>query len=432
MPLIIRSPFLGSFGPSSPTPPSATGNSNSRSLRRAGLHATPLSAIPRLLFATRRGYLALLTVFVVVFWTVSWMNNTTGVVAFEAPLPVAQSGPAASVSQSAALGSHRPADATAAVTYENAAGKTAQVWTEPVVPVDAEWSRFAIVQYATNMDYLCNSLMIFEQLRKVNTRADLVLMYPDHYAPVDIANPFSKAEKLIAQARDEYGVKLHPIQVASRKVEDSTWASSYTKLLAWNLTSYDRVLSLDSDAVVLQNLDALFFNPPATLAAPRAYWLLPQQDILSSQLLLVTPSAAEFARITSAIESSSAGEYDMEIINKLYRSSALILPHRPYNMLTAEFRRHSDKEHEGYWGAGAGAWDALVAYNEAKFLHFSDWPVGKPWTNPGKKVIFQNQPACVKMADGAMNCAGRDIWVTLYRDFLVTRSRVCAIPLAKW
>lgn len=30
------------------------------------------------------------------------------------------------------------------------------------------------------------------------------------------------------------------------------WSKSYTKLLAFNLTDYDRVLHLDSDATVLQ------------------------------------------------------------------------------------------------------------------------------------------------------------------------------------
>lgn len=31
-----------------------------------------------------------------------------------------------------------------------------------------------------------------------------------------------------------------------------TWAESYTKLLAFNQTEYDRVLSLDSDSTILQ------------------------------------------------------------------------------------------------------------------------------------------------------------------------------------
>ena len=36
------------------------------------------------------------------------------------------------------------------------------------------------------------------------------------------------------------------------KTATATWAESYTKLLAFNQTQYDRVLSLDSDSTVLQ------------------------------------------------------------------------------------------------------------------------------------------------------------------------------------
>jgi len=38
-----------------------------------------------------------------------------------------------------------------------------------------------------------------------------------------------------------------------RLIEDkATWTESYTKLLAFNQTQYDRVLNLDSDSTVLQ------------------------------------------------------------------------------------------------------------------------------------------------------------------------------------
>lgn len=42
-------------------------------------------------------------------------------------------------------------------------------------------------------------------------------------------------------------------QSPSEELEDiGTWAESYTKLLPFNQTQYDRVLSLDSDSTVLQ------------------------------------------------------------------------------------------------------------------------------------------------------------------------------------
>lgn len=120
---------------------------------------------------------------------------------------------------------------------------------EPLV----RWSDFAYVQYVTNGRYLCNSLMIFEALRRFKTRADLLMMYPDYWSVPSHAEEHTRPEsKLLAQARDEYGAKLVPIQVrtfVNRK--DPTWQDSYTKLLAFNQTQYKRVISLDSDATVL-------------------------------------------------------------------------------------------------------------------------------------------------------------------------------------
>jgi len=40
------------------------------------------------------------------------------------------------------------------------------------------WTNYAYVQYVTDPSYLCNSLMIFEALRRHGTRADLLMLYP--------------------------------------------------------------------------------------------------------------------------------------------------------------------------------------------------------------------------------------------------------------
>jgi alpha-N-acetylglucosamine transferase len=108
-------------------------------------------------------------------------------------------------------------------------------------------SRFAYCQYVTNRDYLCNSLMIFESLSRYGSRADLLLMYPQHW---DIRSSSVEAH-LLRKARRDYEVKLIPIQIQHFDGEN-TWADSFTKLLAFNQTQYERVISLDSDANVLK------------------------------------------------------------------------------------------------------------------------------------------------------------------------------------
>ncbi|KAI8962941.1 glycosyltransferase family 8 protein [Daldinia sp. FL1419] len=284
-----------------------------------------------------------------------------------------------------------------------------------------DWSRFAYTQYVTNAAYLCNSVMIFETLFRLGSKADRVMMYPESMMKADETNPTSDEAKLLIKARDEYKVKLVPVEIKRRAGGDATWAESFTKLLAFNQTQYTRVLNVDSDSTILQTMDELFLIPPCPVAMPRAYWLFPDNKILSSQLMLVQPSAVEFDRIMQKMESAGRNDYDMEIVNQLYADTAMILPHRPYDLLTGEFRGDN---HQNYLGTDREEWDPVAIYNEAKFLHFSDWPVPKPWLPMSDSMRQDKQPKCVTK-DGQEDCSARDLWNGFYDDFSDRRSRVC-------
>lgn len=105
-------------------------------------------------------------------------------------------------------------------------GTTSAVPTNPYCPDpesspsadngDVDWSRFAYTQYVTNEAYLCNSVMIFETLSRLKSKADRVMMYPeDMMDPAETA-PKSSEAKLLVKARDHYDVKLVPISVQHR------------------------------------------------------------------------------------------------------------------------------------------------------------------------------------------------------------------------
>lgn len=196
-------------------------------------------------------------------------------------------------------------------------------------------------------------------------------------------------------------------------MEAATWADSYTKLLAFNQTQYDRVLSLDSDSTVLQHMDELFLLPPSVVAMPRAYWL--EKPYLSSQLVLIQPSVEEFKRVKNAIDHATSGDFDMEIVNNLYGKDCMILPHRPYDLLTGEFR--SKGQHQTYLGNEYEHWDPEKILAEAKFLHFSDWPMPKPWLPVSNSIMIETQPKCDTDSEGHEDCRARDLWQGFYSDF---------------
>lgn len=217
-----------------------------------------------------------------------------------------------------------------------------------------------------------------------------------------------------------------------------TWAESFTKLLAFNQTQYARVLSLDSDALLLQTMDELFLLPPFPLAMPRAYWLAPRAESstiiatdaqretkFTSTIMLVTPSTSEFDRVMAAVATARHDAYDMEVVNALYGDTARVLPHRPYMLLSQVLRWESDAERALYLGEGV-AWDAERLVTEAKYVHFSDWPIPKPWLPTPTGLKVDREPRC---AAGLKTCAERELWNGWYDEYR-GRREVCPVKVS--
>lgn len=169
-------------------------------------------------------------------------------------------------------------------------------------------------------------------------------------------------------------------------------------------------------------MDELFLLPSAPVAMPRAYWLEDKPNFLSSQLVLVEPSTFEMDRVVRAFEHRSSTDFDMEIVNDLYGKDCIIVPHRRYDLLSGEFRK---TEHYLYLGSKEELWDPERAYDEAKFLHFSDWPLPKPWIQSSENQKNEIAPRCKASSDGGPeDCRDKEKWLFIYQDF-GDRREVC-------
>jgi hypothetical protein len=170
-------------------------------------------------------------------------------------------------------------------------------------------------------------------------------------------------------------------------------------------------------------MDELFLLPSAPVAMPRAYWL--DQPFLSSQILVIEPSLSEWSRIHNYMTKNTKGGFDMDILNTLYKNHALVLPHRQYDLLTAEFRKEPN-EHEPYLGTKE-KWNGTKVLEEAKFVHFSDWPVKKPWLMD-EVERKEKEPKCHAVGgedEQKKDCTDRDIWVGFYEGYKIKRKEVC-------
>ena len=81
------------------------------------------------------------------------------------------------------------------------------------------------------------------------------------------------------------------------------FAAVFTKLRAWELTEFDRVVVLDADTLVLQNVDDLFQR--RTFAAGPDFFL---PDHFNSGVMVLDPSADTFTRMMGAL--AAVGSYD--------------------------------------------------------------------------------------------------------------------------
>ncbi|KAF7922346.1 uncharacterized protein EAE97_011088 [Botrytis byssoidea] len=318
--------------------------------------------------------------------------------------------------------------------------KQAPVVVEPLTGEETgiEWNKYAYITYATSQDHLCNALMLFESLKTLGSKAERVLIYPQLWRDEWIEDVNGKGldiiTEMLIQARDEYKVELKNVEILKHKHgSQDEWAESYTKLLAFNQTSHERLLVLDSDSIVLKSMDELFLAPMSDstqLLAPRAYWLdsegVPQ---LASHIMLIKPSTTEFLRLESEVKKARVGIYDMDIINSVLtqqKDSCGLIDHQIYSLLTGEFRRPVDK-HRGFWGKGheTDVWNPLQVFRKSKFVHFSDWPLKKPWQLNDMEWIGKG-PTCDAVPDGD-DCRGRDIWEGLYDDFRQRRVGICGL-----
>lgn len=88
---------------------------------------------------------------------------------------------------------------------------------------------------------------MFARLKELGTKARMVLIYPDSWPATD-THPIGRQ---LIKSRDSYGVTLEPVKVLlAPQARCDTWRESYTKLMVFNLTEYERVVYMDCNGMV--------------------------------------------------------------------------------------------------------------------------------------------------------------------------------------
>ncbi|CAO2836676.1 unnamed protein product [Amaranthus hypochondriacus] len=125
--------------------------------------------------------------------------------------------------------------------------------------------------------YVCGAIALAQSILQTNTTKDLILL-ADH--------TISNHSILGLQAA---GWKIKRIdRIKSPNANTGAYNEwNYSKLRVWQLTEYNKVMFIDSDFIVLRNIDH-FFKYPQLSAAPNSRW------IFNSGIILLEPSKCFF------------------------------------------------------------------------------------------------------------------------------------------
>ena len=163
----------------------------------------------------------------------------------------------------------------------------------------------------------------------------------------------------------------------------SHWNNTFDKLLIWSLTGYDKIVFLDSDMIVLDNIDELFDRP--AFSAVAAGQLIYGWDRLNSGLLIIKPDKDVCTKLLSQIpltvtnflkENKPVGDQDIinDYIPNWSNRDDLHL-HEGYNLFFSIITKYH-KEFNFSYG------------KNIKVVHFIGPLIYKPWKHNLLKISY--------------------------------------------
>ena len=206
--------------------------------------------------------------------------------------------------------------------------------------------------------YLPGVEALGSSLRASGTAEPTVLLVTPEVRPVT-------RERLVAQGWRIHEIAPIPNPNPSTQQMFPRFGAAYTKLRAWQLTEFDKVVLLDADTIVMKNVDDLFDRPE--LAAAPDFFL---PDRFNSGVMVLDPSEDTFDRMVHALgQQPSYDGGDQGFLNLFFEGwYARPVEYRlPVGYNVAHFIYQFMHSH-------ASAWKNLQ--HEIKIVHYL---VQKPW-----------------------------------------------------
>jgi glycogenin glucosyltransferase len=220
--------------------------------------------------------------------------------------------------------------------------------------------------------YLIGVLVLNESLKAANAAHPLCCLVTDNLKP-SAYKALEKAEIEYIIRRPEFAVTLETAEKNAAAGHGGQWENTFFKLYMLGVP-FDKIVFLDADAVVLQNIDELFGRPH--LSACRDSELLPDEGGLpgfNSGVMVIAPDKNALAGAVRLVNNFKEGGGDQAIFRQMYPDwenySELRLPRR-YNVLCCR-----------WWAERCFMDMPLYGENSIRVLHIID----KPWLDAGEQ-----------------------------------------------
>ncbi|GBG93423.1 hypothetical protein CBR_g69680, partial [Chara braunii] len=160
--------------------------------------------------------------------------------------------------------------------------------------------RYAYATLIGSVELVHAALVLAQSLRSTGTPHHLVLMV-DSSGDLQIKGPGRRRRKLSREEKRQRELlkllRAHYDEVrAIKSVENPYDVDGFNKINAWLLTEYAKVVYIDVDTLVLDNIDELFGRPELT-AAPDVYF----GTRFNSGLMVIEPSNATYLSLVTSI-----------------------------------------------------------------------------------------------------------------------------------
>ena len=181
-------------------------------------------------------------------------------------------------------------------------------------------------------DYLDGVLLLDYNLKVLNSKYPLLCLINENISDDTI------------KVLDYFNIKHKLVNSITYDNKDNVnrWNNTFDKLNVFNLTEYDKLIYLDTDMLILKNIDNLFEINRFTMVPDIPF----NDNTFNSALMIIKPNINTYKELIDLvnlnINNNSTYIGDQTIINDYYKDKNVITLEKKYNAMRALYK-YEDK-----------------------------------------------------------------------------------------